>query len=1045
MKLRHLSAVALAASCLAALPASAAVTSSVTGGTLLTVSSDAGDTIAVACATGQVRVNGADPGSGPASCAGITSIVVNGGPGDNVLTLVDVLAADYPALATVVMTGGAGADTITGSFLADTLAGGAGNDPLVGDNNPAGTRDTADGGDDSDTMVWNPGDGDDVNEGGAGTDIVLVNGAGAGETFAIAPDATVAGRVRFDRTLPTAFSIDIGTSETLRLNAGAGNDTVTGANGLAALIALELNGGDGDDTITGGDGADTIHGDLGNDVLDGNDNPAATLDQVFGDDGNDTMTWNPGKDDDRNEGGAGTDVSVINGAGAAETFTIAASGGRVRFDRTLPTAFFVDIGSTETLRVNAGGGNDSITGGAGLAALIALELNGGDGDDTIVGGDGADVIHGNAGNDALDGNDNPVATLDQVFGDDGDDTMTWNPGKDDDFNEGGAGNDVSVIVGGGAAETFTIAAAANRVRLDRTSPAPFFVDIGTTETLRVNGNAGNDSITGNAGLAALIALELNGGDGDDTITGGDGADLISGGVGNDVLDGGDNPAATLDQVSGNDGDDTMVWNPGKDDDRNDGGAGNDTSLINAAGAAETFAITQQGARVRFDRSLPTAFFVDISGDTETLRLVAGAGADTVSTQPLLTTAQLLEGGDPTALPGDTLTVQGVADPSISPVLVPGFQPITHTGFEFAANGGTISGTTFNDVDRDGLREAADTALANVNVFADADNDRVLDAGEVATLSAANGSYTLTFAADTTARVRAVLPANTLHTGTDAQPISVFGGNATAGVDLGFVTIVPGTSGLTGALDGAQEVPPITTNASGRGTVVLNAARTQITVRLAFSNLSANATLAHIHGPAAVGAEAAPIFDLPLGGSTTSGEIGPLTFAVTPQQAADALAGLWYFNVHTSAAPEGEIRGQIRADRVIEAFLDGRQEVPPAATSARGFGTVTLAGPEDRILVTLRYSGLVADSGIGTSTLAHIHGAAARGTNAAPIVDLRVSGSDNDAFATAEIAVTPQRVIDLKAGRLYFNVHSTEFPQGEIRGQIDDVHFGDGFE
>ena len=100
----------------------------------------------------------------------------------------------------------------------DTLTGGTGNDSVFGE---AG----------NDRMIWNPGDGTDLNEGGAGIDTVEVNGGNGAETFTVTPNGT---RVRFDRTDPAPFSIDIGTSENLVLNANDGNDTFTASNGLAA-------------------------------------------------------------------------------------------------------------------------------------------------------------------------------------------------------------------------------------------------------------------------------------------------------------------------------------------------------------------------------------------------------------------------------------------------------------------------------------------------------------------------------------------------------------------------------------------------------------------------------------------------------------------------------------------------------------------------------------------------------------------------------------------------------------------------------------------
>ena len=59
-------------------------------------------------------------------------------------------------------------------------------------------------------MISNPGDDTDLNEGSAGTDAVEVNGGNGDEQYTVTANGT---RVRFDRTNPAPFSIDIGTSE----------------------------------------------------------------------------------------------------------------------------------------------------------------------------------------------------------------------------------------------------------------------------------------------------------------------------------------------------------------------------------------------------------------------------------------------------------------------------------------------------------------------------------------------------------------------------------------------------------------------------------------------------------------------------------------------------------------------------------------------------------------------------------------------------------------------------------------------------------------
>ena len=135
--------------------------------------------------------------------------------------------------------------------------------------------------------------------------------------------------------------MDVATTEILEVNALGGDDTVSGAAGLAALIpTITFDGGDGNDTLTGGDGNDTLRGGLGNDTING----GAGFDTLDGGDGNDTlsggpngvtqgfephlggagddmMIWNPGDGNDLNDGGPGLDTSQFNGAGVAEVMT----------------------------------------------------------------------------------------------------------------------------------------------------------------------------------------------------------------------------------------------------------------------------------------------------------------------------------------------------------------------------------------------------------------------------------------------------------------------------------------------------------------------------------------------------------------------------------------------------------------------------------------------------------------------------------------------------------------------------------------------------
>ena len=253
-----------------------------------------------------------------------------------------------------------------------------------------------------------------------GIDNVVVTGSGTGASvsglFAVVNVATA--EVANDR-----FTI----------NALGGNDNVQ-ATGLASgVIGLTINGGTGDDTLVGSAGVDLLNGEDDNDTITGgpgNDNAQLGL-------GNDRFIWNPGDDTDIVDGLDGVDVVQVNGDNVDEIFTTTANGTRVRFDRTSPAPFFLDIGTCENLVVSANGGNDSFSATGNLAALIQIAVDGGAGDDTLLGSNGADVLMGGDNNDFIDGNQGN----DMVSGGAGNDTFQWDPGDGSDIVEGGAGHD----------------------------------------------------------------------------------------------------------------------------------------------------------------------------------------------------------------------------------------------------------------------------------------------------------------------------------------------------------------------------------------------------------------------------------------------------------------------------------------------------------------------------------------------------------------------------------------------------------------------------
>ena len=406
-----LTAGVLAASVAAlALPAgaSAAVTVDASGNPIVFQGDGADDNLVLSVSAGKIAHNlpaaqgfasatdldAATAGTQDADVAG-ANIVVRGGAGNDILNA-SALGNTYNSLE---VQGEAGDDVVTGGGKADTLGGGEGDDRVVGAQ--GGDLMTGDAG--NDVLVWNNGDGSDTMDGDAGNDEIEVNGsANAGDEFTIAPGAN--GRTKFDRVNLVPFTLDT-LAERMTVSGLGGNETMTGAPGLAGRILLTLNGNAGADALTGGDGADRISGGEAADVLNGgagDDDVTGDrgADQMLGGAGSDVLEWNNGDGSDVATGGAGADLVRVNGSVTdGDAMQVAPAGQGIRFQRTNLVPFTIDL-DTESIEMNGLGGNDTIAAKPGLAGRLGVLAAGGSGDDRIevrngaadsaAGGDGTD-------------------------------------------------------------------------------------------------------------------------------------------------------------------------------------------------------------------------------------------------------------------------------------------------------------------------------------------------------------------------------------------------------------------------------------------------------------------------------------------------------------------------------------------------------------------------------------------------------------------------------------------------------------------------------
>lgn len=394
------------------------------------------------------------------------------------------------------LVGGVGDDLLDGGFGNDSFIGGAGVDQIIGGRgNDTAIVDLSTGG--ADTVNLGVGN-DKVTLSSTGSTQVALNfsastiGDGNGSAFnalavsAQAIDATtglVTGDIVTFDDEGTLFTAAAGTSinvagRGLFSDVGLGSAKADTYDLSAATAAVYLNGGQGDDVLTGGVGNDYLVGRDGNDTLEG----GAGNDTLVGNIGNDTLRGGDGVDTallDVSTAGSksiqlGANFDTVNVFGADQvrlTFTSAEVGNNSNSDsgtldnqdgglavriqaedadgeltgsesRAADEAvyFVANEGTTLDIRdlvsgTSRGDGFSVAILGNNIAETFDLRgevrshyVNAGIGQDTLVGGQGNDTLVGGRGNDTLNG----WFGDDQLIGGDGPDVFVFNEGAGND-------------------------------------------------------------------------------------------------------------------------------------------------------------------------------------------------------------------------------------------------------------------------------------------------------------------------------------------------------------------------------------------------------------------------------------------------------------------------------------------------------------------------------------------------------------------------------------------------------------------------------------
>lgn len=948
------------------------------------------------------------------------------------------------------VTADVGAGTATYGMVNETfqnienLTGGSGNDTLRGD----GGVNVLSGGDGDDTLIWTGGD--DVLDGGAGFDTVDY-------TTSSAPV-----RVELDEngngtaTRELGFSVDV-------VDAAVADDMTFVDAAVAGNLYFNIHTADfpggeirGQLSVTSDSTTDGVRTIVLDAMLDGAQEPNGASDSIATGTGQVTITV-----DAMGEATYSSNLSV-DGIGVSELITLgdgalsaihlhnapAGQNGPVLQDivvdaggdtagNTMSGDVFAEVESVDQLisienvilsnnndQSAPGAGNQSIDGGAGDDTLFGGAgndtLSGGDGNDVLAGGGGTDVIDGGAGIDTnsfegigvgvtatlnADGtgtadygmvsesftgienltgssnNDTLIATgaaANTIFGGDGDDVIAGGGGTD--ILDGGAGNDTNSFQGIGR----NVDANLNTGTAFYVAPNGNTIEESFSNFENLTGFTGDDRLTGDGNDNVL-----DGGAGNDQLTGGGGNDTLIGGEGNDVLAGGG-------------GQDTL-----------DGGAGIDTAdhsdigvAVNVdlgAGTASYGMVNETLTSV--ENVIGTAFDDTLTGDDQANLIAGGDGADTI-----------MGGAGDDVLRGDAIGDGQAITISVTNTLPAGGTFLTPVWFGFhdgqnfdLYDRGAAASTGVERIAEDGnvgaiaseFSQAAgangvDSAVFGLGVGAPGP----IDPGETATFTinvnpndVGQGYFTW---------ITMVIPSNDAFLASPGDPLTDAIFDANGNFNGPLIVQRFGADVLDAGTEVNTELDAAFLNQTGPNTGVDENGVIQLHAGFNGSAALPDGTPVNI-----------------LGGTTAAGTI------------VDAIAGDFTQNGGQNLVLQIVVdQASFGGDDVIDGGADND-------TIEGGYGDDTLSGGADDDFIQGGRGDDIIDGGTGNDTADYSD------VDVPVTVMLDANGDGTVTRETgfsvdvADAAVTDDAafVLAAESGNLYFNIHTDDFPGGEIRGQL----------
>lgn len=248
--------------------------------------------------------------------------------------------------------------------------------------------------------------------------------------------------------------------------------------------------------------------------------------------------------------------------------------------------------------------------------------------------------------------------------------------------------------------------------------------------------------------------------------------------------------------------------------------------------------------------------------------------------------------------------------------------------------------------------------------------------------------------------------------------------------------------------------------AGWGTVQLGSNSVDLTLRT--SEFTSTVTAAHIHGPATANVTASSKCDIATNsapwvpaGYTSFSCVNKATGVWSENELKDFRDGLYYFNVHTSTCPLGEIRGQIFFPSKFDSTAIYRTELSASVSPytsvsvtspAKGSAILVRVTPSSTTAATTLYASFLSSIDLtATMSNAHLHcktsinaecstgGVSNWGASQNYQVPMKMTR-----HAYFPLALTPAQEANVKSEITYYNVHTTAYTGGEISGVIKKI-------